>query len=30
MLGLFKELPRKKDITEADYESVTNKSYFLR
>ena len=29
-LGLFKELPRKKDITEADYESITNKSYFLR
>jgi len=29
-LGLFKELPRKKDITESDYESVTNKSYFLR
>jgi hypothetical protein len=29
-LGLFKELPRKKDITESDYESITNKSYFLR
>jgi len=29
-LGLFKELPRKKDITDSDYESVTNKSYFLR
>jgi hypothetical protein len=30
MLGLFKELPRKKDITDADYESITNKSFFLR
>lgn len=29
-IGMFKELPRKKDITESDYESVTNKSYFLR
>lgn len=29
-LGIFAELPRKKDITESDYESVTNKSYFLR
>jgi hypothetical protein len=29
-LGLFKELPRKKDITDADYESITNKSFFLR
>jgi len=29
-LGIFKELPRKKDITEADYESITNKSFFLR
>jgi replicative DNA helicase len=29
-LGLFKELPRKKDITEADYTAITNKSYFLR
>lgn len=29
-LGLFKELPRKKDITDDDYQSVTNKSYFLR
>ena len=29
-LGLFKELPRKKDITDSDYESITNKSYFLR
>jgi hypothetical protein len=29
-LGIFKELPRKKDITDADYESITNKSYFLK
>jgi len=29
-LGIFKELPRKKDITDADYESITNKSFFLR
>ncbi len=29
-IGMFKELPRKKDITDSDYESVTNKSFFLR
>jgi len=29
-IGMFKELPRKKDITDSDYESVVNKSYFLR
>jgi len=29
-LGIFKELPKVKDITDADYSSVTNKSYFLR
>jgi hypothetical protein len=29
-LGMFKELPRKKDITDSDYEAITNKSYFLR
>jgi hypothetical protein len=23
-------LPRKRDITDADYESIINKSYFLR
>lgn len=28
-LGIFKELPRQKDMTDADYESVTNKSFFL-
>jgi len=28
-IGMFKELPRKKDITDADYASITNKSYFL-
>ena len=30
MLGIFKELPRKRDITDADYESVVNKSWFLK
>jgi hypothetical protein len=30
MLGIFKELPRKRDITDADYESIINKSYFLK
>lgn len=29
-VGMFKELPRKKDITESDYEAIINKSYFLR
>jgi hypothetical protein len=29
MIGMFKELPKRRDITEADYESVINKSYFL-
>lgn len=29
-LGLFSEMPRKKDITDSDYESITNKSFFLR
>lgn len=28
-IGMFKELPRKKDITDADYEAVINKTYFL-
>ncbi len=28
-IGMFKELPKKKDMTDADYESVTNKSFFL-
>lgn len=28
-IGMFKELPKKKDITEADYMSVINKSYFV-
>ena len=30
MLGIFKELPRKRDITDSDYESIINKSYFLQ
>ena len=29
-IGMFAEMPRKKDITDNDYESITNKSYFLR
>ena len=28
-IGMFKELPKKKDITDADYESVVTKSFFL-
>jgi hypothetical protein len=27
---MFKELPRKKEITDDDYEAIINKSYFLR
>ena len=29
-IGMFKELPRKKDITDADYASVIDKSFFIR
>jgi len=29
-LGIFAEMPRKKDITDADYQNITNKSFFLR
>ncbi len=28
-IGMFKELPKKKDMTESDYKSVTDKTYFL-
>ena len=28
-IGMFKELPRKKDMTDADYEAVVNKTFFL-
>jgi hypothetical protein len=28
-IGMFKELPKRKDITDVDYESVVNKTYFL-
>jgi hypothetical protein len=28
-IGMFKELPRKKDITDEDYDSVVNKTFFL-
>lgn len=28
-IGMFKELPKKKDITDADYEAIRNKTYFL-
>ena len=29
-IGMFKELPRRKDIMDDDYEAILNKSYFLR
>jgi hypothetical protein len=29
-IGMFKELKKKKDMTDADYADVINKSYFLR
>lgn len=28
-IGMFKELPKRKDMTDSDYESVTNKTFFL-
>jgi hypothetical protein len=28
-LGIFKELPKKKDMTDSYYASVTNKTFFL-
>jgi hypothetical protein len=28
-IGMFKELPRQRDITDDDYYSITNKTYFL-
>lgn len=28
-IGMFKELPRQRDITDSDYEAILNKSYFL-
>ena len=28
-IGMFKELPRKKEITDADYDNVLNKTFFL-
>jgi len=28
-IGMFKELPKRKDITDADYDSVLNKTFFL-
>ena len=28
-IGMFKELPRKRDITDEDYQSVVNKTFFL-
>jgi hypothetical protein len=28
-IGMFKELPKKSNMTDADYESVINKTYFL-
>lgn len=29
-IGMFREMPRKKDITESDYTNITNKSFFLQ
>jgi len=29
-VGMFKELPRRKDMTESDYEAVVNKTFFLQ
>lgn len=29
MIGMFKELPKRMDMTDADYEAVLNKSFFL-
>jgi hypothetical protein len=28
-VGMFRELPKRKDITDSDYESILNKSFFL-
>jgi replicative DNA helicase len=28
-IGMFKELPKRRDMTDGDYESVVNKSFFL-
>jgi hypothetical protein len=28
-IGMFKELPKRKDMTDSDYEAVINKTYFL-
>jgi replicative DNA helicase len=28
-IGMFKELPKQRDMTDGDYESVVNKTYFL-
>lgn len=29
-LGLFKEMPKRSDITDSDYESIQNKTYFFK
>jgi hypothetical protein len=29
-IGMFKELPRKSDMTDTIYESIINKTYFLK
>jgi hypothetical protein len=28
-IGMFKELPKRKDMTDSDYDSIINKTYFL-
>ena len=29
-IGMFKELPKRRDMTDHDYDSITNKTFFLR
>lgn len=29
MIGMFKELKKRSEMTDADYQSVVNKSFFL-
>ena len=29
-LGLFKEMPKKSEMTDSDYESIQNKTYFFK
>jgi hypothetical protein len=29
-IGMFKELPKRKDMTDADYTAVTNKTFYKK